>query len=64
MRKSERVITQPLLHNTFVERAQARMVGLRTMLVDARSLKNAASMGAAFIQPVVPTGQTVMDVTK
>lgn len=56
-----RVIIQPLLYNSFIKRAEARMLGLRAKLVDAPFLRERGIDGASFVNPPLPVGQTTMD---
>lgn len=50
----DRVVTQPLLYNAFVRRAEARMLGLRSKLINAPFLKEQGVDISEFTDPPMP----------
>lgn len=50
----DRVIIRPMSYSTFIQRASARMLGLRDKLKDTPFLKEQGIEGAAFLEPPIP----------
>jgi hypothetical protein len=59
-RGNNRVIIRAMTYNTFIRRAEARMLGLRNKLREAPFLKEHGVDGSAFIEPPAPR-QAAMD---
>ncbi|WP_225772034.1 ATP-binding protein [Inquilinus sp. Marseille-Q2685] len=58
-----RVVIQPLLYNAFIRRAEARMLGLRSKLIEAPFLREHGIDGAAFLNQPTPR-QGALDLTR